>query len=336
MSGGARFVAPPLVSDRATGKTARRRAGTLAQFQRAFPAYVFILPSIVLLAVFMYYPAFSALYHSFFNWDGFTRATFAGLGNFAAMAEDATMRAAAVNVLKLTAFAVIVSITVPLFVARLIWGLPSERAQYVFRVLFVIPLVLPQVVIYLIWKYLYDPNFGLLNELLMALHVGSPQAWLGDPNNALYALMGIGFPWVDGFALLIFTAGLQSIPREILDAAAIDGAGSIERFRRIEFPLLLGQIKLIMILNMIWTIQNFTSILILTQGGPGTSTMVPGMVLYRASFQNERMGYACAIGMAMFFVMLALTYLNLRYVRSESEFAPRAGSVAGPSAVVRA
>ena len=114
--------------------------------------------------------------------------------------------------------------------------------------------------------------------------------------------MGIGFPWVDGFALLIFTAGLQSIPREILDAAAVDGAGPLERFRRIELPLVVGQIKLILVLNMIWTIQNFTSVLILTGGGPGTSTMVPGMVLYQASFQNERMGYACAIGMAMFLV----------------------------------
>jgi raffinose/stachyose/melibiose transport system permease protein len=332
MSGGARFVATPLVSDRAAGTPARRRGGTLAQAQRAFLAYMFILPCIALLALFMYYPAFSALYHSFFDWDGFTRATFVGLANFAAMTEDATMRAAAANVLKLTAFAMIISVTVPLFVARLVWGLPSKRVQFLFRVLFVIPLVLPQVVVYLIWKYLYDPNFGLLNELLLSLHIGSPQAWLGDPNNALYALMGIGFPWVDGFALLIFTAGLQSIPSEVLDAADIDGAGPLERFRRIELPLVTGQIKLILVLNMIWTIQNFTSILILTQGGPGTATMVPGMVLYRASFQNERMGYACAIGMAMFLVMLVLTYINLRYIRSESEFAPRPGSAAGLSA----
>jgi len=335
MSGGARFAAPPLVSDRATGMPARRRGGTLAQAQRAFLAYIFILPSIALLAVFMYYPAFSALYHSFFNWNGFTQATYVGLGNFATMAEDATMRAATGNVLRLTAFAVVVSVTVPLFVARLILGLPSGWAQYLFRVLFVIPLVLPQVVIYLIWKYLYDPNFGLLNALLAVLHIGSPQAWLGDPQHALYALMGIGFPWVDGFALLIFTAGLQSIPREILDAAAIDGAGSLERFRRIEFPLVIGQIKLILVLNMIWTIQNFTSVLILTGGGPGTSTMVPGMVLYQSSFLNERMGYACAIGMAMFLVMLTLTYINLRYVRSESEFAPREAIAAAP-AVARA
>jgi raffinose/stachyose/melibiose transport system permease protein len=202
-----------LAGDRAASAAARRSGGTHANTRRAFHANLINLPTIALLAIFMYYPAVSALYHSFFDWDGFTQATFVGLGNFAAMAVDDTMRAAAVNVLKLAAFAMIISVTVPLIVARLILSLPGARAQYAFRVLFVIPLVLPQVVIYLIWKSLYDPNFGLLNQLLMTLGVQSPPAWLGDPNIALYAVMGIGFPWVDGFALLIFTAGLQSISR---------------------------------------------------------------------------------------------------------------------------
>ncbi len=274
------------------------------------------------MALFMYYPAVSALYHSLYSWDGFTHATFIGLANFREIIGDPLMEAAAVNVLKLTIFAVVVSITVPLTVARLILGLRSKRMQYIFRVLFVIPIVLPQVVIFLIWKYLYDPNFGVFNQIILSLHLGQPLGWLGDPNMALYALMGIGFPWVDGFALLIFTAGLQSIPSEIKDAAAIDGAGSWRRFLTIEFPLVLGQVKLVATLNMIWSIQNFTSILILTQGGPGTATMVPGMVLYQNAFENERMGYACAIGVLMFLVMLVLTYINLRYVRSQTDYEP--------------
>src|SRR5690349_20437438 len=108
------------------------------------------------------------------------------------------MQAATVNVLKLAAFAMVTSVSVPLFVARLICGLRSRRLQYAFRVLFVIPLILPTVVILLIWQVIYDPNFGLLNQALAALHLGMPQAWLGDPNLALYAVMFIGFPWVDG------------------------------------------------------------------------------------------------------------------------------------------
>jgi raffinose/stachyose/melibiose transport system permease protein len=284
--------------------------------------YLFILPSLVLLAVFMYFPAFSAIYHGFTDWDGFSRATFVSLANFGAVLDDPLMQAAAVNVLKLTAFAMATSVAVPLLVARLIFGLRSRRLQYIFRVLFVIPLVLPGVVILLIWQFLYDPNFGVLNQIIAALHVGQPLGWLSDPNLALYSLMFIGFPWVDGFALLIFTAGLQSIGAELLEAASIDGAGPWRRFWSVEFPLVLGQVKLILVLNMIWTIQNFTSIFVLTRGGPGTATMVPGLILYNEAFQSERMGYACAIGTLMFGVMLVLTVINMKYVRSGTDYEP--------------
>jgi raffinose/stachyose/melibiose transport system permease protein len=216
----------------------------------------------------------------------------------------------------------VTSVSVPLFVARLICGLRSRRLQYLFRVLFVIPLILPTVVILLIWQYIYDPSFGVLNQVIAALHLGTPQAWLGDPNLALYCVMFIGFPWVDGFALLIFTAGLQNISGELLESAAIDGAGPWRRFWRIELPLVMGQVKLILILNMIWTIQNFTSIFILTQGGPGTATVVPGLILYKEAFDSERMGYACAIGALMFVLMLTLTFINMKYVRSRTDYEP--------------
>lgn len=277
--------------------------------------YAFILPTIALLAVFAYYPVASALYHGFFDWDGFTEAKFVGIDNFTKIAQDPIMRAALGNVLKLALFSVIISVTVPLVVARLILSIKSTRLQYFFRVVFVVPLIMTKVVIYLIWQFVYDPNFGVLNRLLASLHI-APQGWLGDPKQALYAIMGIGFPWIDGFALLIFTAGLQNIPRELREAAAIDGANAWRRFRRVELPLVRGQIKLIATLSMIWAIQDFTTVFILTQGGPGTATMVPGLALYQAGFQNNQMGYACAIGTVMFLVMLVLTYLNLRYVRS--------------------
>lgn len=290
--------------------------GLAQRIWRSRMHYAFILPTIALLGIFAYYPVASALFHGFFDWDGFTKARFVGLGNFKKIFSDPIMRAALVNVLKLALFQVIATVTVPLVVARLILSLKSIRLQYFFRVLFVVPLIMTKVVIYLIWQFIYDPNFGVLNRLIQGLHVLSPQGWLGDPKQALYAIMGIGFPWVDGFALLIFTAGLQNIPRELREAAAIDGANAWRRFRRVELPLVRGQIKLIATLSMIWAIQDFTTVFILTQGGPGTATMVPGLALYQAGFQNNQMGYACAIGTVMFLVMLGLTYVNMRYVRS--------------------
>jgi raffinose/stachyose/melibiose transport system permease protein len=285
-------------------------------------AYLFLLPTFLLLGVFDYYPVWSALYHSFFRWNGFTPGTFIGFDNFVTLFHDPLMHAATANVLKLTAFTVFITISVPLVVARVIHGVPGRLLQFWFRVLFVIPLIMTDVVILLIWKFVYDPNFGILNAGLQALHIWRPQAWLGDPREALYSIMGIGFPWVDGFALLIFSAGLQNIPKDLYEAADIDGAGTWRRFWRIELPLVMGQVKLIAILSMIWSIQDFTAILILTQGGPGTATLVPGMLLYQAGFENEFMGYASAIGTTMFLVLLLLTYLNLKYVKSQ-EYTPR-------------
>ena len=134
--------------------------------------------------------------------------------------------------------------------------------------------------------------------------------------------MFIGFPFVDGFALLIYTAGLQAISREVVQAAAVDGAGAWGRFWRIELPLVLGQIRLIVVLNMIWAFQAYTAVLILTQGGRATATYVPGLVLYGDAFQNRQMGYACAIGVVLFVIMLGLTFINLRYLRSRTDYEP--------------
>jgi raffinose/stachyose/melibiose transport system permease protein len=285
--------------------------------------YLFVLPTMALLAIFMYVPAATALDRSLYAWDGVTAPVFVGLGNFSAMLADADMQQSFINVLKLAAFAVSVQTFVPLLVARLILALRSARAQYVLRVLFVIPLIVPQVVIMLIWGFLYDPDYGVINQFLTSLHLDNlAQAWLGDPKLAIYCIMFIGFPFVDGFGLLIYTAGLQAIPPEILQAAAVDGAGPWHRFWRIELPLVVGQIRLLMVLNMIWAIQSFTAVLILTQGGPGNATYLPGLALYWNAFQNEKMGYACAIGSVLFVVMLGLTFINLRYVRSRTDFEP--------------
>ena len=297
---------------RPSGAGSRRR-------RKALVGYLFVLPTMAFAATFMYLPAVSAVWHSLYNWTGIGNGTFVGAGNFVALASDAVMRTAIVNVLKLAAFAMLVSVLVPLPVAKLITSLRSQRAQYVWRVLFVVPLVLPSVVIYLLWQFLYDPNFGPLNRLLGLVHLPQ-QLWLGSPSEALYAIMGIGFPWVQGFALLIFIAGIQAIPTELTDAARVDACGPWATFRRIELPLLKGQLRLVLVLNMIWTIQDYTAVLILTQGGPVNSTMVPGMYLYENAFDNQNMGYAAAIGVVMFAIMAVITFLNLRYMRPSVDY----------------
>jgi raffinose/stachyose/melibiose transport system permease protein len=135
--------------------------------------------------------------------------------------------------------------------------------------------------------------------------------------------MLMGFPYVDGFGLLIYTAGLQAISPEIKEAAAVDGAGALRTFVQVEVPQIVGQLRLMWVLAIINGIQNFTQILILTGGGPGYATTVPGLMMYHEAFTNQNMGKACAIGTVLFVVILGLTIVNMRLVRSSVDYEAR-------------
>ncbi|MGQ9631198.1 MAG: carbohydrate ABC transporter permease [bacterium] len=284
--------------------------------------YLLLIPTIAMLIIFKYYPAYSAIYHSFFNWDGYTPGKFIGLANFREMfLKDPIMRIAAINIVKLTGLRVLIALTVPLLAAEMIFHLKNLRAAYIYRIVFVVPMVVPAMVVLLIWKFVYDPYLGVLNQFLKTVGLRAlTRPWLGDYNLALYSILFVGFPWVSGFALLIYLAGLQNIPESILDSARIDGASAFTRFWRIDLPLIVAQIKLILILTIINGLQGYVGIMILTNGGPGDATMVPGLHLYNNGFNYNRMGYACAIGTALFVLIFTLTYINSRYIKSSVEY----------------
>jgi raffinose/stachyose/melibiose transport system permease protein len=301
---------------------AKPRSRTLwQQIVRYRESYLLLLPTFLLILIFNYYPAGSALYHSLFEWNGANLKQFTGLNNFVQMASDKTLWQSFGNLVQLTLFAVVINLIFPLGAAALIFHLRNLPMAYFYRVLFVVPMVVPGVVVLMIWRFIYSPNLGLLNELLRATgQEALVRPWLGDFTLALYAIMFIGFPWVAGFATLIYLAGFQAIPLELLDSAAIDGASTRQRFFSVELPLVMSQIKLVTILTVIGSFQNFATILVMTNGGPGTVTMVPGLFLYRNAMHYNKMGYACAIGTLMFVITLALTYLNTRYLKSSVEY----------------
>lgn len=293
----------------------------LRRVVRSKEAYLILVPTFALVLVFNYYPAASALFHSVFEWNGANVQRFIGLANFAAIAKDPTLMGSVTNLVKLALFSLAVNLTFPLLAGALIFHLRDLRLAYFYRVLFVIPLVVPGMVVLGIWKSIYAPNIGLINQLLETVGLGQiARPWLGDFKLALYSIMFIGFPWVAGMSTLIYLAGFQAIPNELLDAAAIDGAGTWKRFWQVEIPLVMSQIKLIVILTVIGAMQNFATIMVMTNGGPGVTTMVPGLWLYRNAMYYNKMGYACAIGTALFAITLTLTYLNMRYLQSSVEF----------------
>ncbi len=302
----------------------RSSAGPLGVLQAMWSArlsYLLILPTLAFLLTFNYYPAFSGLYHAFTDWSPGARTEWVGLSNFRFLMEDRFFISGFRNAAILVVVAVLKTMTVPLLVAEFIFNLRNRFSQYWFRTLFVVPIVLPAVVEILVWNNIYDPAIGLLNESLKLVGLDSlTRVWYGDASVALGSIIFIGVPWVNAFALLIFYGGLISISNEIIDASLVDGATTWRRFWSIDLPLLMGQIKLLLILNFINAVQTFELVYLTTGGGPGAATYTPALELYYLATRMDRMGVASAIGMILFFIILAGTIVNMRFVKSSTEY----------------
>jgi ABC-type sugar transport system permease subunit len=303
---------------------------------REWRLYFFVLPTLLLVGTFAYFPAASAIYHSFFEWAGGEAKQFVGLGNFQRAWHDQVLRDSLVTVSVLMVFNLFKMIPA-IFMAVLIHRLTSDRWQYVYRALLVVPMIIPSIVTLFIWKFFLDPNFGALNRLLDltgAKHAlvwldqifhwgvffeGVPIGWLSQPELVLPSLFIWGFPWIGAVGVLIYLAGLQSISREIYEAAELDGIGPFGKFIYIELPLILTQVRLSLVLLIIGTLQGYGLQLLLLgeSGGPGGRGMVPGLWMYNRAFFAGEFGYACAVGLVIFVFILALTLLNNRYVRVE-------------------
>lgn len=285
--------------------------------------YALILPTLVLLAIFNFYPFILAFYNSFFNYEVGGDRSFIGLGNYIEYMGDPTLVPSFLHMGFMTGWALVVGITVPLIVAKLIFSLKSEKMKYIYRLVFLVPIVVPGVAVQLIWQGLYSEN-GLVNEFLRLIGLDMlTRGWLTDPATALLAIVFIGFPWCAGINILIFYAGLAGIPTSVHEAAELDGAKGVGKFLRIDVPMVLSQVKLLVVLTIIMGVQAFENVFILTQGGPGFETMVPGLWMYMNAFNFQRMGLACAIGVILFLIIFGLTALNLKYFKSSEELQGR-------------
>jgi len=284
-------------------------------------SYLMLLPTIILLLIFNYYPAFSGLYHAFTEWNPGSSTEWVGLENFRSLIHNRFFIAGLRNVGILVVVSILKSLSMPLLVAELIFNLRNNATRYLFRSLFIAPLIIPGVVLILLWNNIYDPEIGLLNQTLTALRLDSwTRTWYGDPAVALASILFIGFPWVQPFALLIFYGGLISIPNELFDAARVDGASGLRRFWNIDLPLLMGQTKLLLMLGFIQSVQAFQIVYITTGGGPGAATYTPVLELYYQAMRMAKFGVASAAGMFLFLIILVGTVLNMRFVKSSTEF----------------
>lgn len=299
----------------------RRATGRQLHFAwRQRMAYFFILPSMVLILVFSYYPAAMAFYYSFTNFSIRTVTEFIGFANYQRiLTSDFYFRVGFLNLGLLLATSLIKTLTMPLLVAELIFRLRNHVHQYVFRTLFVLPAVVPGLITVFLWRMVYDPYAGLLNQVLRLIGLTDwSRAWLGNEDTALWAIIGAGFPYISAFPFLIYMGGLLNISTEMYDAAKIDGANWWRQFWSIDVPLLVPQMRLLIFFTLAGVIQGFAQIYIYTRGGPGYATYVPGLQMYFQLAEGD-FGYASAIGVLLFIIILAGTIFSLRFRRQALE-----------------
>ncbi len=275
--------------------------------------YLFLLPAILLLVVFRYYPAFSAVFHSFTDWDGTSTSNFVGLTQYKALFNDPIFIKSVVNIGIYTFLRTVFSTVMALLGAELVYNLRSYVSQGIWRIVFTLPLVIPTTVVFLVWRQVYAARLGLLNQILTAIGLGSQaKPWLGLPDTALGALILIGFPLVSGFGFLVLLSALQNLPTEVNDAALIDGCTRLRRIFSIDIPSIRGPLALILILGINAGLQEFAPMLVVTNGGPVNATQSPGLYLYQQAFTYGKFGYSTAIGTVLMLMTLAFSIFILR------------------------
>ena len=272
-----------------------------------------LLPSLLLIGVFSYYPAIRSLIGGFYQWNGFSAPTYAGISQFRQYVQAPAFGTEAKNIAVLTGGSIAISLVAQFTAAEIVTRMP-RRPGTVAKYVLVLPIVLPPLVLIEVWAYLLQPGSGLVDRILGVVHLPQP-AWFSDPHLALVGILLVGFPWIANLGFLIFLGGLQNLPKEILDASRIDGAGPLRRVFAIDIPLLIPQFRIVVILSGIFAVQNFVPILLLTNGGPGTATLVPGLDMYQSAFQNDQYGYGMAIGTLLFVAMLVFTLVVMRVLR---------------------
>jgi multiple sugar transport system permease protein len=273
---------------------------------------LFILPSLIGFTLFYAVPTVRGLVISFSDWDLLTPARSVGLDNYARLLKDPTFW----NSLKVTVYYVLLNIPLQTLLAMIIAVMMSRLTQsIIIRAIIILPWLMPGVVVGLLWLWLMDPSIGIINEALRALGFDTIP-FLNVPRTAMPAIALINiWQWVGYTALLIF-AGLQAIPGSVYEAAQIDGASEGQMFWKVTVPLLRPVLVFVMVTSIIGSFQVFDSIAVTTRGGPVNATKVLNVYIYEQAFARFNMGYATAISMVLFLILLFISMIQMRLMRA--------------------
>jgi ABC-type sugar transport system permease subunit len=284
--------------------------------RRTIP-YLFLLPSFALLIVFSFIPFFQGLYFSLTDYPLLQSPRFVGLDNFARLFRDPLFLASLSNTLVYMTATVALRVVIGLLLAVALNG--PLRGRVAFRAIFYLPVIAPLVTVSVIWRIIFDTYSGVLNAGLDLFGI-PPIPWLTSTSWAMTAVIIMSVWKTFGWNIVIFLAGLQGIPQQLYEAAAIDGASKIRTFLHITLPLLKPTILLAVVTSTISASQVFDQVYVMTGGGPGYSTMTLGQMVYTAGFQNYEMGYASAVSVVLLLISLVLTLIQFKFLGQEVKY----------------
>ncbi|MGI5917357.1 MAG: carbohydrate ABC transporter permease [Anaerolineae bacterium] len=282
----------------------------LSKHEEPISGYLFLMPTLLSIFVFVVFPVLFSFYLSFHDWDYLSDTRpFLGLENYVRMFQTERFWTTLKNTARYGFSIVPLNLVVALGLALLVNN--RVRGINLFRTAYFSPVVTSSVAVAMIWGWIFDPGFGLLNYLLRLVGI-SPILWLGDPKWAVPSLVIMAVWNGVGYNMMIFLAGLQGVPQEYYDAATVDGANSLKQFWHVTLPLLSPTTFFVVITGMIGALQVFDQIFILTKGGPAGSTRTIVYYLWEHGFEYWDMGYASAVAYVLFAVIFALTQINWR------------------------
>ncbi|NQX29078.1 sugar ABC transporter permease [Microbacteriaceae bacterium VKM Ac-2854] len=303
----------PASAQDGSGGSARAAAGNPARRKKLNTSggnapYFFIAPFYVLYALFMIIPIFAAVYLSLTEWVGLGTPNWIGFENYWNLIRDTSFGTALGNTLIYTIVGVFIVVPCALLIAQ---GLNARGLKWrdLFRLTFFIPMVLSPIVIALIYSLIFDRNYGLLNALIQAVFGVGNIDWLGDPTLAKGAI-GFVLLWrTVGYLTIFFLAALQAVPTEQYEAAELDGAGVLAKFRNVTLPAIRPVTAFVVVTSFISAAQIFDEPFLLTKGGPGEATLSVSMFIYRAAFERQQFGYAAAAGVVLFIIVFGVSQI---------------------------
>lgn len=279
-------------------------------------AWGMLLPNIIGFLMFMLIPMIATFVLSFTNYDMLTAPKFIGIQNYITMAKDPIVRQVTLNTIIYTVLTVPIGMCISLFLAVMLDQKIGFRKFY--RAAFFLPSITSMVVVAIVWQWIYNPDYGLLNYFLSLFGIQGPK-WLLDAKTALLSLAIVGIWKSAGYNMIIFLSGLQGISTTYYEAAELDGASKWAQFRYITLPMLKPTTFFIFIMAVISSFQVFDQVMLMTKGGPGRASSVLVHYLYQNAFQYFKLGYACAIAYLLFFIVMIITVFNMRMEKNMRE-----------------